>query len=229
MITIIKKIASKLPLRYQQELKRLHFRHQIRHGRFRADEQEFDLLGSWIGQGDTVLDIGANIGHYTIRLSELVGPAGRVIAFEPVPATFELLSANSRLFAHENITLFNAAASDSTAFIGMSIPILESGLSNYYMANISEDVGALTVMCMPVDALNLSGSVSLIKIDAEGHEISVLRGMQQLLTHTAPVLIVEGNSQEVESFLEGLGYGFEKLERSPNRIYQKSRNLRSGT
>ena len=105
--------------------------------------------------GDTVLDIGANIGHYTARLSNLVGANGRVIAFEPIPETFELLACNVARLAIQNVTLINAAACDSTTEVGMAVPGFESGLSNYYMAHISQEATDLRVLGIDIGSLNL--------------------------------------------------------------------------
>lgn len=91
--TLLKRVAAGLPPLWQQELKRIHFRREIRRHTFASTEPEFRLLDSMISAGDWVMDIGANVGHYTKRLSDLVGPRGRVIAVEPVPDTFALLAA----------------------------------------------------------------------------------------------------------------------------------------
>ena len=118
MKRVLKTIAARLPLRIQQELKRIFFAYQIRRNRFFTDEKEFAIVDRLISPGDWVLDIGANIGQYTKRFSELVGDSGRVIAFEPVPDTFELLTANAQRFRQKNVTLFNAAASDQCVALG---------------------------------------------------------------------------------------------------------------
>ncbi len=97
MNEVFNSIAAKLPMRLQQRMKRIHFAYQIKRDRFSADEPEFDLSQDLISGGDWVVDIGANIGHYTLLFSKLVGPTGRVIAFEPMPETFELLCANVAL------------------------------------------------------------------------------------------------------------------------------------
>jgi FkbM family methyltransferase len=73
--------------------------------------------------GDWVLDVRANVGHYSHRLSDLVGPAGRIFAFEPVRETFELLTANVARFAHANVTLLNVTASDTARTVGMTAPV----------------------------------------------------------------------------------------------------------
>src|SRR5262245_59935385 len=109
--TLAKRIAAQLPHGWQQALKRRHFRRQMRRNSFRTNEPEWDLSSQWLSPGDWAIDVGANIGHYTKRFSDLVGASGRVIAFEPVPATFELLSANAAQFTCANTTLLNLAAS----------------------------------------------------------------------------------------------------------------------
>ena len=220
---MLKKIASRLPVRAQQELKRLHFGWQIRTGLFTTaepDEKEFPRLAEWVRPGDWVVDVGANVGNYTARLSEIVGPAGRVFSLEPVPETFELLVANIARYPHRNVTLLNVAASDRTGEPSMVMPRLDSGLENRYMAHLSDAAGDMRVVCVPVDALGIPRRVSLVKVDVEGHELAALRGMQALLERDRPLLIVEGRDPEVSAFLERFGYRFEQAEGSPNRVFR---------
>jgi FkbM family methyltransferase len=218
---LLKRIAAKFPESTQQELRRLFFRKQIRRGRFVTDEQEYALLDRFLGRGDWALDIGANVGHYTMRMSELVGADGRVVAFEPVPATFAHLAANAQLFPHLNVSLLNAAASDCTATVGMQIPRFSVGLANYYQAHLTSATGALSILTLPVDALALP-TVKLAKIDVEGHELPVLRGMRRLLERDHPVLIVETGSQETTELLEALGYATERLPGSSNILCRQA-------
>jgi FkbM family methyltransferase len=206
-----------LPDSWQHELRRYYFQRQIRLARFYSDEKEYALLDTLLGPGDWALDIGANIGHYTMRMAELVGPSGRVIALEPVPDTFSLLAANTRLFAHTNVSLLNVAASDRVAIAGMQIPRFASGLSNYYQARLSAGSGNVAVLTLPIDELSLP-SVRLVKIDVEGHELPALKGMRGLLGHDHPVLIVETGSQETMTFLSSLDYTVERLPGSSNLL-----------
>ena len=148
-MTLLKRAASHLSPRFQQELKRLHFSRQIRKGAFQTDEAEYSKLGQWVRPGDWVLDVGANVGHYSNRLSELVGPTGRVFAFEPVPQTFEILAANMGRCPLGNITLLNVAASDTMGVVGMSIPRFDTGLENYYRSSVTTESSALSVMAAP--------------------------------------------------------------------------------
>ena len=217
---LFKRFAARLPDRWQSELKRMRYGRQIRRGTFETEEPEFKILDELTKPGDWVIDIGANVGHYTKRLSELVGARGRVIAFEPVPATFSLLAANAQLFAHSNVTLINAAVSSEAGVVGMSIPAFSTGLANYYQAHLSAAPGGLSVLSLPIDSLFLSQRIALVKIDAEGHESFVLGGMARLLSKDQPVLIVETGSKDVIASLSGLGYVPQRLQDSPNVLFK---------
>jgi len=216
----LKRIAARLPFSWQQELKRHYFGWQMHRGAFKTQEQEYEVLESMVGPGDWVLDIGANVGHYTARLSELVGVAGRVIAFEPVPATFELLASNVSRLQYLNVTTFNAAASNTSRIVAMSIPKLTSGLNNYYMANLDGPTADLHVLAIPVDGIGIPRNLKLVKIDAEGHEVAVIQGMWSLLERDHPILIVEESSPGIGSLLSSLGYSRERLNGSSNAIYR---------
>jgi FkbM family methyltransferase len=150
-----------------------------------------------------------------------------VIAFEPVPVTFALLASNARLFSSRNVTLFNAAASDRTQVVGMSIPIFSSGLTNYYEAHVSDSaIADLAVLTIAIDALGITHRVSLVKIDAEGHEAHVINGMRELVSRDRPVLILESASREVTEWLTSLGYQSERLPGSPNLLFRQPTSSR---
>jgi FkbM family methyltransferase len=226
---LLKRIVSLLPRFCQTELKRVHFRRQILRNTFESDEPEYELLPDLVSPGGWVIDVGANIGHYTKRLSDLVGPAGRVIAFEPVPETFSLLAANSLLFSVSNVTLINAALSNFSGVVGMSMPTFDTGLANFYQARLTDRFDSahpypssddLAVMCVSLDALGIERRISLIKIDVEGHEDLVLQGMSAIVSRDHPTLIVEAASKSIQQYLEGLGYMSERLAGSPNVLFR---------
>lgn len=220
MNNYIKKISSKLPKRLQQELKRLNCAYQLKRNKFISDEPEYERLEQWIRPGDWVLDIGANIGHYTSRFSKLVGPDGRVFAFEPISDTFELLASNATRFSYRNITLVNVAVSDSEMELGMEMPKFDSGLDNYYMATLTANTASNKIYCIAIDCFNFSRPIKFVKIDVEGYELSALMGMKKLIMRDHPVIVAEGISEEVTSFLSTFGYSHYTLQGSPNTIYE---------
>ena len=220
-MSILKQLVAHFPNRWQTELKRIHFGRQIRKGTFITDEPEYKILSQMINPGDWVIDIGANVGHYTKRFSELVGAPGRVIAFEPVPTTFSLLSANVELFSYSNVTLINAAVSNKLEVAGMSIPKFSTGLTNYYEAHISPKKNKeLSVLTITLDSLCINQHIALIKIDTEGHESFVLSGMEQLLENYHPILIIETSSEDLVNRLSTFGYTSEKIQKSPNILFK---------
>jgi FkbM family methyltransferase len=178
------------------------------------------MLERWVRAGDTVLDVGANIGRYTMKLSALVGPQGRVIAVEPVAETFLLLSENVSRSPHGNVTLLNVAASRGFEVLGMTVPRDASGIENLYQASIDGgSEGGPRVLTAPMDALRLPSRISLAKIDVEGHELAALEGMDRILTEDRPVLIVEDSSADLQTALAKRGYTSTQFDGSPNRVY----------
>ena len=218
-MSTLKRLAARLPHRWQAELKRIHFGRQIAKDRFNTSEAEFGLLPQLLKIGDWVIDVGANVGQYTKRFSDLVGPKGRVLAFEPVPATFALLAANVERFAHGNVSLFNAAVSDQLQVLSMAIPRFPTGLQNYYEAHLTTGAAAgVSVLTLSLDALAITQKVALIKIDAEGHEAHVLAGMRQLIDRSRPVLIIETGSAELVDDMKRRGYAVERSSGSSNVV-----------
>ena len=215
MKRVLKRFASHLPLSTQVGLKKLYFRHMIARGSFDTDEPEYALLSRWVKPGDLVVDGGANVGHYTRELSRLVGPKGRVLAFEPMPPTFEVLTSNCS--GCDNVTLLNAALSSGCKLVFMETPQFDDGSANYYQSHVGNT--GVSVLALALDSYRLDSRVSLVKLDLEGHETEALRGMRSMLARDKPRLIVEGNPPEVVELLSELGYAWEALPGSPNRIW----------
>jgi FkbM family methyltransferase len=212
-----RRAANALPLRLQTALKKRYFSAKIRMGSFGTAEPECALLDRWINQGDWVIDGGANVGHYTLPMSRLVGPAGRVLAFEPMPVTFEILTCNCSAAGCDNVSLLNVALSSESRLVSMELPSFDNGVSNYYEARIGSS--GSSVLALAADDLNLPATVSLIKLDLEGHEAAAIRGMLALLRRDKPRLIVEGRDDEVARMLSELGYRSETYHLSPNQVW----------
>jgi len=216
---LLRAAAARLPTGVQFELRRANFSWQIRRGSFVPDQPEMAEITRHVRAGDWVIDVGANVGHYTCHMARCVGPTGRVLAFEPVPVSFALLAANMRVAEAANVTLFNVGLSSTTGILSMAIPSYEnSRLDNYYQAHISSG-GAHRVLCLPLDVIPIPGLVRLVKIDAEGHDLQVLLGMELLLQRDRPVLIVEAPpTGHVASWLSERGYSICKAVGSPNIV-----------
>lgn len=217
MRTLLKHVASRLPWSSQLLLRRMWYRVLIRWNRFDPGEPEFWRISEWVRRDDWVLDVGANIGSYTREFSRAVGPGGRVIALEPVPVTFQLLCRHVNDL-QDNVTLLNVAASDRPGIVEMNVPRLGSGLANLYQSRIAKN-GSTKVLAIPLDALSVSEPIRLIKVDVEGHEVSVLRGATELIRRDRPILILEGDRESFSELLIPMGYKRIRTSGSPNVVY----------
>ena len=121
-----------------------------------------------------------------------------------------------------NVTLLNVAVTDKTNIVGMSIPKFDTGLDNYYMAQLTNEKADVSMLGLAVDCLDIPNPVKLAKLDVEGHEFIALKGMENLIKRDHPTLIVEGGDSDVEQYLTSHGYSFEHMENSSNRIYTYS-------
>lgn len=217
---MLRRLVASLPQPLRRELRRAKHLRDLARGTFRSPEPEFEMLERWVRPGDWVLDLGANVGHYAARFSELVGPTGRVIAFEPVPDTFAVLAAVACACPARNVTAVNAAASSRTAVVNMSMPEFAAGGGNFYQARIESGASGSGVLAMAIDTLDLP-RISLVKIDVEGHEADALRGLERLLVRDGPTLIIERDAGPSAELLDGLGYRASRLPHSPNVVYEQ--------
>jgi len=139
--------------------------------------------------GQTAIDLGAHVGYFTLLLAKLVGPAGRVIAFEPDPDNFQLLERNVRANGYENVTLHRQAVADRC---GQAL--LYRSPVNPGDHRLVECAGceAVEVEVVALDELlpELRGTIQWIKIDIQGAELAALRGMRALLASCPEVTIV---------------------------------------
>jgi FkbM family methyltransferase len=216
---VLAKVLAKLPRRAQFLIRRAHFLYLIRRNELKPDEPEIVDVQQYARLGDWVVDVGANIGRYTCFMSRCVGQSGRVIAVEPIPESFALLTANVNACGAKNVTLLNLALSSRTEVLRMTVPAdEETKLDNYYQARISAE-GDLAVLCVPLDSLPIPERVRLIKIDAEGHDLQVLEGAQKLIERDRPIVIVEGwEGGSVARWLSERQYSIQKRAGSPNIV-----------
>lgn len=177
-----------------------------------VDEPELKVVKHLVKPGDTVVDVGANVGWYTNYLSKLVGARGKVISLEPMPETFALLSACVKAHDLENVELFNVGASEFDRSAVMEVPQYVSGGANYCMAHIVESgrqsAAALQreVKVRSLDSLlgEAVHEVRFIKCDVEGHELQLIKGAQETIrTGRAAWLIEVSRSSDPD--LEGSG------------------------
>ncbi|MBR5334380.1 MAG: FkbM family methyltransferase [Alistipes sp.] len=177
-------------------------------------------LSQLVAEGDTVIDIGANLGYYTCPLADLVGAKGRVYAVEPVPVIFSVLKRN--VGSRKNVTLLNYALGEECRTIEMANDSVASagyfGTGRNFVSDgeLSKDAVRFTAQMQRGSELFADlERVDFIKCDIEGYERVVLPELRPIIEHHHPAVLVEtdGESrrQMIEMFTE-LGYKAFMLE-----------------
>jgi FkbM family methyltransferase len=143
----------------------------------------------------TVIDIGANVGYYSLLASKNIKPqTGVVYAFEPISKTFKRLTENIHLNKINNIQYFNQAISDENSFIQIHVGNDENwGMSSIneheHLSGVVEKVKSETLdnFCKEHNIAN----IDLVKIDVEGAEFKVLKGMTAVIEKFKPEVLIE--------------------------------------
>lgn len=194
----------------------------IRTGRW--SEPELDLVPHLVRPGETAIDVGANFGLWTYRLSRAAGPSGHVLAVEPVPYALSSLRRVVRLLRLGNVEILARGLSDTPGRVTFVLPLQASGAINAGLAHqagrVDDTPGSrVEVECelVRLDDIAVPGDVSLLKCDIEGAELAALRGGEELLRCHAPTLLLEVDPallaryelgpDDVFAYLAGLGYG----------------------
>ena len=171
---------------------------------------EAALFADLLQPGDVVVEVGANIGAHTVRLAQLVGKEGRVLAFEPQRLCFQLLNGNVAINSLTNVYTYQKCVGATAGH--MMVPELSpdevhnwGGVS---LENIKGNEGE-QVECITLDSLNLT-KCKLLKLDVEGMEPQVLQGAVNLLDKCQPLIYTEidreNKKAEVTAFLRARGY-----------------------
>jgi FkbM family methyltransferase len=151
----------------------------LRDGIFERCETE--LIRSLLKPGHVVVDVGGNIGYYSLIAADIVGSAGRVYTFEPEPSNFAFLERNVQINAFRNITLERFALSNTRESKRLFLNSTNSGGHHLYDAGEGEE--SVTVETITLDEY-LAGKelpVHLVKMDIEGFEPFAFEGMKRVL------------------------------------------------
>ncbi len=172
-------------------------------------EGEVTLLEKLIRPGDTVIEVGANIGALTVPMARFVGAAGNIVAFEPQRVLFQNLCANIALNGFTHVRAQNmAVGTDGGSVVLPKIDYAQPGIFGGHSIEGATD--GETVPLVALDQFIKTNKCRLMKIDVEGMEEDVIRGASDLITRLQPFLYVENDRQEKSesliSTIQGFGY-----------------------
>lgn len=212
-----------------------YFSYLDRRGKLRSSEPEYDLLDQLLKKSDTVIDVGSNIGRYSLKCSKLVGWNGKVIAIEPNTRIMQIARLLSKKSLSKNIIFVEACVSDSSGLVMFEEDWSAPKSALFSTATRSKCVPPLSESSAPIDRYSeklcitidqLSVKPSLIKIDVEGHEDSVIKGALDTVNLFKPILIVEDNKGDYR-VLSDLGYKIWQIKGSRNLIFSHSDDHRN--
>jgi len=196
---------------------------QYRAWRYRLlkDVAEIKYLRSNLKRGDIAVDIGAHKGGYMYWMLDRIGYQGKCYAFEPQPILFKYLQNLKFRTLTENLIVENKGVSSTRSGFQLYIPKTERGSSPSATLNLptedtEDDFQKIQIETTTLDHYFFEENIfpNLIKIDVEGHELEVLKGGENLLTHHSPKLILECEQrhlqdhsiQDVFDFLQSKNY-----------------------
>lgn len=192
------------------------------------EPQETALIKKLIRPGYVVLDIGANIGYFTLLMAK---QAKQVHAFEPEPRNFQTLQKNIELNKLSNVKLYNAGVAETIQRTTLHLCDTNRGMHRIYPSQWCNE-GTTEIQLVKID--DLIENADFIKMDIEGAELGALKGMKKLLGMGDPTVMMEfhppsiieygAKPRDVYDFMLEIGYdikipsmgevSFEELEKT---------------
>ncbi len=199
-------------------------------------EQAFNTaVFAAIAKGDAVWDVGANVGYYTEQFGNAVGPTGAVCAFEPSPINYARLA--TAVSEYPNIKLFAMGLGDRRSTLKLRQGADSLGATSQIVEQVTGGESVISVEISTADQLIESGNADIpnfIKIDVEGFELEVLKGMPRLLRDSKLRAIgmevhfgllaergMSGAAKEIERLLQAGGFSCKWVD--PSHVFAQRR------
>ena len=205
----------------------------LKHGTW--EPLESMLFLDAVRPGDTVIDVGANVGYYTLLAARRVGSRGKVIAFEPDPESFALLQRNVEANGFTNVVVEQKALSNSRGRVQLFLDHENRGDNRIYPAAQTRD--SVEVAAIPLDEyLPADSPVNFIKIDTQGAEGVITEGMLQTLRRSTDVTLAmefwpyglnlaEYPSTQLLEHLSALGFDMYAIDELRKEVYPVTTSL----
>ncbi len=194
---------------------------------------EIFFLKNIVKEGDICIDIGANVGYYSVFLSKLTGETGKVLAVEPVPLFADIWKKNVKRSKINNLKLFNCALGANNDIVKMGIPeingVLHHGMTKIVSTKKEKYIKYFDVeMKVPDIIFSNLKKLDFVKCDVEGYESEVFENMKTIIKKFKPLVQSELSGKEnrlkVIGLFKDLGYTANvlknrQLEKIPEKDY----------
>jgi FkbM family methyltransferase len=204
MLKFVKKLLFKLmPIEAYLRLVSSLYIKLISAGFLKKQYPEIHYLRTLIKPGFNCIDIGANLGYYSVFMSRWATPAGKVIAVEPMPLFGKIWQGNMLMNRCTNITLVPNALGSENKTVRMTTPVIDGvlrhGLTKVSDTNKDSDTTAQSIdvqMITPTQAFATLQKIDFIKIDVEGYEQYIIKEMLPLINTHKPIVQAELSGDE---------------------------------
>jgi FkbM family methyltransferase len=168
---------------------------------------ETEIVKKEIKENDIVLDVGANIGYYSLIFAQLIGKSGKVYSFEPDPTNFEILKKNILVNKHENVILENKAVSNKEGNLKLYLSTENNGMHRIYPSKWCKE--SIDINSIKIDNyFNKNQKIDFIKLDIEGAEYDALLGMESIIQ----------NNENIVIFIEFVPASLEEHGTNPEKV-----------
>lgn len=180
------------------------------------DSDAVSVISGMIAPGMIVYDVGAHVGYLSMMASRQVGPAGKVVAFEPLALNLRYLRGHIRANGLDNIAVVEACVSELPGMVHFDT---HKGTGRGYL--VQGDNGAMRAISIDEEVLSRRlPAPGFIKMDVEGAELLALRGAERTLRAHRPALVLSVHSTQLDEdccrFLRSLGYELTRIK--PNTL-----------
>jgi FkbM family methyltransferase len=190
-----------------------------------------ECVAAHLAKGNVLYDVGANVGFLTVIGAHLVGAKGTVYAFEPVPDNVNTLRGNVARNGLRNVRIQRLAVADKSGQTELVLARYSGGAALASVEAPPDAAGRIQIQTVSIDDLVFERGFkppSMVKIDVEGAEIDVLKGMPRTLRTHGPIVLyeidgatierVEEKHRECDQYLRSVGYTVTQLENSYTAI-----------
>lgn len=159
------------------------------------EEIETEIFKKLIRPGMVIIDIGANIGYYTLIAANIMKNEGKIYAFEPEPNNYALLLKNINLNGYVNVNPLQKAVSNKSGKINLFIDGINCGIHSISQYNVYNNIGSVEVETTTLDEFFKNEvkdlRVDLIKMDVQGAEGLVIEGAEEIILHNNLTILME--------------------------------------
>lgn len=168
--------------------------------------EEYPVLNQSLKSGDNVVDVGANLGFFSLMISKLIGSEGKVFGFEPSKITYDKLQTNLKLNSILNVYPENLGVGQKDCVLTLKRNKKYSGLSSIILEQNTDIVEErIKITSLDNYFFNKNIKIDLIKIDTEGFEPEVLKGAKQIIMKYKPLIYIElGGGKFLNSSIEAI-------------------------